>query len=60
MARNLELPVRLNLLGQVPASVLKRAERLDFGEAFIADIRRGKCLMRNRLERGDKGHRCSG
>jgi hypothetical protein len=52
MARNLEAPVRPNLLSQVPASPTKRAERLDFGQAFIADVSRGKRRMRNRLERG--------
>ncbi len=51
MARNLEAPVRSNLLGQVPASPIKHAERLDFGEAFIEDFSRDKHLMRNRLER---------
>lgn len=60
MARNLEAPVRPDLLGQVPASAIKRAERLDFDEVFIADIRRSKHLMRNRLEPEDKGLNCSG
>ncbi|MFT4557800.1 MAG: hypothetical protein ACI93T_004288 [Porticoccaceae bacterium] len=52
MARNLEAPVRPNLLSQVPASPIKRSERLNFGEAFIADVSHGKHRMRNRLERG--------
>lgn len=51
MTQNLYVRVRSNLLSQVPASPIKRAERLDFGEAFIADISRDKHLIRNRLER---------
>ena len=51
MPRNREAPVRPNLLGQVPASVLKREERLDFDELSCSDICRGKHLLRNRLER---------
>jgi hypothetical protein len=55
MARNLEERVRSILLGQVPASAIKHSERLNFGDAFIGDVRRGKHLIRNRLERGHKG-----
>lgn len=51
MAQNLSVRVRPNLLGQVPASPIKLAERLDFGEAFIADFSRDKHLIRNKLKR---------